>query len=266
MSGSDARSVAYLIKGWPRISELFIASEVHRLEELGVPLRLFAIKPGGEDRVHPVVDRIKAGATYLPRVTPLSATAFVPWLWRNLPLFRSSLWRTLRRHPLRLARAGAMALAQAWRDRPSWRSWPRKLYAWELLLAVALADEIDRAGDVRHIHAHFAHGATTVTWLASAITGLPFSFTGHAKDIYQVEQNPAGLLRRKMMAARFVATCTGANSEHLRSIAPEASVHRRATWARFASSASVAWCRRRATTCSCAPSVFSTTAVSRSKP
>ncbi len=33
-----ADRVAYLLKGYPRVSELFIASEIHRLETLGVAL------------------------------------------------------------------------------------------------------------------------------------------------------------------------------------------------------------------------------------
>ena len=57
------------------------------------------------------------------------------------------------------------------------------------------------------------------------LTGLPFSFTGHAKDIYRESLNPAGLLRRKMRAASFVVTCTGANREHLREVEPTADVH-----------------------------------------
>jgi len=217
-------AVAYLIKGWPRVSELFIASEVYRMEQLGLRVRLYAIKPGGEARVHPVVTLIEAPARYLPRTSPLSADPFPTWLRRNLPLFVPGLRRVMRRHPLRLARATAAALAQSVRARESRWTLPRGVYAAELLRAVALADALDAAGDVGHLHAHFAHGATTVAWLASLITGLPFSFTGHAKDIYQVSQNPAGLLRRKMRAATFVATCTRANYEHLRRIAPEANV------------------------------------------
>src|SRR6185436_16431628 len=81
------------------------------------------------------------------------------------------------------------------------------------------------AGNVRHLHAHFCHGATTVTWLASMMMGLTFSFTAHAKDIYCESLNPSGLLRRKMRAARFVVTCTDANREHLLKIEPRARVH-----------------------------------------
>ena len=53
-----------------------------------------------------------------------------------------------------------------------------------------------------------------------------FSFTGHAKDVYSAKLNPGGLLRRKLLAARFVVTCTEANRTHLLGLAPTARVHR----------------------------------------
>ena len=126
------------------------------------------------------------------------------------------------------------------------------------------------APEVRHLHAHFAHGTTTVTWLAAHDRRPPFSFTGHARDIYAPQLNPHGLLRRKLLAASFAVTCTEANVEHLRRIAPEARVHLvyhglNADFARLlgepppppaaqrprcACSASGGWSRRRASTCS----------------
>ncbi|MEA2246422.1 MAG: hypothetical protein QOH46_951 [Solirubrobacteraceae bacterium] len=219
-------TVAYVLKGWPRISELFIASEIYRLEQAGLKLRLYVIRPPDEAQTHPVVDRIAAEPVYLPATTSLSETTLFGWLRRNLRPFLPALRRTARRHPRGLAQATGIALAQCVRARNGRFAWPRKLYVKELLQAVALADELAGAPDVRHLHAHFAHGTTTVTWLASTITGLPFSFTGHAKDIYSGSLNPAGLLRRKLLAASFAVTCTEANVGHLRSIAPEAVVHR----------------------------------------
>jgi glycosyltransferase involved in cell wall biosynthesis len=218
-------SVAYVLKGWPRISELFIASEIYRLEQAGLRLRLYALKPGDEQR-HPVVERIRTQATYLPPTTLLSGVSLVRWLRDNFRPFLPALVRVSRRRPLGLLRAIAMAFAQAVRARRTrWSALP-KVYLRELLHATALADQLLDAPDVRHLHAHFAHGCTTVTWLAAAITGLPFSFTGHAKDIYKPSLNPAGLLRRKLLAARFAVTCTEANRRHLQAIASEATVHR----------------------------------------
>ncbi|MFN0089598.1 MAG: glycosyltransferase family 4 protein [Acidimicrobiales bacterium] len=223
MASGERSCVAYVLKGWPRLSELFIASEIARLEARGVPLRLYVLKPADEELRHPVVERIRAEARYLPAAGSISAVSARRWLADNLGAFRGGLAGSARRHPAGLARAAAAALAQSHRARKGRFAW-RKIYLKELLQAAALADEVDRAGDVGHLHAHFAHGTTTVTWLASLITGLPFSFTGHAKDIYNPALNPAGLLARKLRAARFAATCTDANRRHLETIAPDAAV------------------------------------------
>jgi glycosyltransferase involved in cell wall biosynthesis len=220
------REIAYVLKGFPRLSELFIASEIHRLERAGVRLRIYVIKPPDEDVRHPLVDRIRAPRNYLPATTSLSQTTMRSWLRANLPAFRPALGRVARRRPLGLGRALGFTLAQSLRARPRFWAPPRKLFVKELLLGVALADLLLDEPDVRHIHAHFAHGATTVAWVASMVTGLPFSFTGHAKDIYSPSLNPGGLLPRKLRAARFAVTCTETNREHLRLLAPEAEVHR----------------------------------------
>ena len=221
------RSIGYVLMGFPRVSETFIASEVHRIEEAGVPVRLFVIKPVEERERglrHQVVDAIRAEPDYLPDASSLTAPLH-RWRPAHLRPFAPALRRTARARPLGLARACATVLRQALRDRRTRFSGPRKIYVKELLQAVALADRLLAAPDVRHLHAHFAHGTTTVAWHAARIAGLPFSFTGHARDIYARELNPCGWLRRKLLAARFVVTCTEANRRHLESIAPEATVH-----------------------------------------
>jgi glycosyltransferase involved in cell wall biosynthesis len=222
---SAGTSVAYVLKGFPRISETFIASEIHRLERLGVRLRLFVLKPSDEPEHHAVVERIRAVPLYLPATSSISSRRVLPWLAENAGPFLPALGRVARRRPRGLLRAWVDALAQAVRARRRLLAAPRKIYLKEMLYAVALADRLLADPQVRHLHAHFAHGSTTVAWLASTITGLPFSFTGHAKDIYTESLNPAGLLARKMAAAQFVVTCTQANRAHLRAVNPSTPVH-----------------------------------------
>ncbi|HEX2551315.1 MAG TPA: glycosyltransferase family 4 protein, partial [Nocardioidaceae bacterium] len=183
------------------------------------------LKAADEEVQHDVVRRLRVRPDYLRQTTSLSGTGLFRWLGANLGQFRAALLRTARRHPLGLGRAAAQAFAQAVRARRGFLATPRKRYFKEFLLAVDLADRLDGSGDVRRLHAHFAHGTTTVTWLASTITGLPFSFTGHAKDIWTRDLNPAGLLRRKMDAASFVVTCTEANRAHLTSFGSSTPVH-----------------------------------------
>ena len=221
-------SVAYVLKAFPRLSETYINSEIHRLEQAGLHLRLYATKPPEplETGPHqPVVDRVRPAPVFIPRgdqrlrrVADHMASAQPETVPRPTGAHREAPAGGL-------ARATAAALAQAVRARPRHLSPPRKVYVKEFLQAVALADLLREARDVRQLHAHYAHGSTTVAWFASMITGLPFSFTAHAKDVYSEALNPAGLLRRKLLAARFAVTCTGANVQHLRSIAPEARVH-----------------------------------------
>jgi glycosyltransferase involved in cell wall biosynthesis len=213
--------------GFPRLSETFIASELHRVERAGMRVRLFVIKPVEERERglrHPVVDAIAAQPEYLPDSSALTAPLH-RWRPAHLRPFLPALERTLRRRPRNLLRVTGIALGQAMRDRRTPLSGPRKIYVKELLQAIALADRLLDAPELRHLHAHFAHGTTTVTWLAARIAGLPFSFTGHARDIYAPQLNPRGWLRRKLLAARFVVTCTEANVRHLRRIAPAARVH-----------------------------------------
>ena len=223
-AGGSGRSIAYVLKGYPRLSELFIASEIRRLEARGLRLRLYVIKPSDEQIRHAIIGEIEAQPEYLPAAGSVSSIAFRRWLAQHFASFAPSLRRMLARRPDRVLHAATLAGLQAIRARRGLR--PRKIYAKEFLQSVALADRLLDAPDVTHLHAHFCHGATTVTWLASVMTGLPFSFTAHAKDLYCPSLNPAGLLRRKVAAARFVVTCTEANRQYLRPLANGTPVHR----------------------------------------
>lgn len=215
-------AVAYVVKGYPRRSEIFIANEIHRMESLGLAVRLFAIKRSDEPDGFAIADRVVARPHHLPAVSSISGQTARAWLRANLGNHSASLGRVVRQRPGATARAATMALAQAWRARDGRRL--RKVYLKDFMHAVALADQVLADPSIRHLHAHFAHGATTVTWLAATMTGRSFSFTAHAKDIYEEKLNPAGLLARKLRAARFVATCTDANRHHLAGLAPNARI------------------------------------------
>jgi glycosyltransferase involved in cell wall biosynthesis len=221
----DRGTIAYVLKGYPRLTDTFITSEVYRMEQQGLRLRVFVIKPCTEPVPSDLLDKIAAKPVYMPDTTSMSKSSLFKWLSANLKHFMPSLRRVIRKHPLGVLRAAGAAFAQATRARKGFWVWPRKVYAKEFLQGVMLADMLEQAGDVSHIHGHYCHGATTVTWFASMMTKLPFSFTAHAKDIYLPSLNPAGLLRRKMDAARFVITCTDANRDYLENLASRTPVY-----------------------------------------
>lgn len=223
-SFSPAARVAYVVKGYPRLSELFIANEIYRVERLGLPLRLFAVKPADEQDRHQVTRETEVRPEYLPPVTSITNTHALTWVRRNVRSYRAPMRRVVLRNPLGFARALAAASSQSVRARK--RRWPRKVYLKEFFQATAIADEVLRDRSIRHLHAHFCHGSTTITWLAAEMAGVTFSFTAHAKDIYQAALNPAGLLERKLRSAAFAVTCTDANRVHLERVAPGAQIHR----------------------------------------
>jgi len=76
--------------------------------------------------------------------------------------------------------------------------------------ACLYASRVRRSG-CRHVHAHWATVSTSAAMLISRLSGAPFSFTGHAWDIFCDTR----LLAEKVDAARFVLTCTAYNRRHL---------------------------------------------------
>lgn len=123
---NDRGTIAYVLKGYPRLTDTFITSEVYRMEQQGLRLRVFAIKPCTEPVPCDLLDRIAAKPVYMPETTSMSKSSLFKWLSRNLKHFSPSLRRVIRKHPIGVFRAAWVAFAQAVRARKGFWSWPRK--------------------------------------------------------------------------------------------------------------------------------------------
>ncbi|MCC6537724.1 MAG: glycosyltransferase family 4 protein [Bryobacterales bacterium] len=207
--------IAYVLKAFGRTSETFITNEIYLLEQFGVQLRLFSLKTLTGQKRHGRLNAIAAPVTYLPETDELSECSFAQWLWRNVPKYFAAHRRVAARRPGAYVATLWEAVRMSFRYRASAWERPRKVFLKEFLQSGFIADQLSETPEVTHLHAHFCHGATTVTMFASALSGIPFSFTAHAKDIYLPELNPGDLLALKMRRARFAVTCTGANKTHL---------------------------------------------------
>ncbi len=194
MSTATAPVLGMILKGYPRISETFISNEILLLEKLGFAIHLFSMRRPRENFTHDSVKKIRAKVDYLPEtlIKPLPRL-----LYHNLCLaaekpgvYASALKAAYRRF-LRTHKSATIK---------------------HLLQAGYLAHRFLPASGVTHLHAHFAHSPTSVAMFTSHLSGLPFSFTAHAKDIYT--SNPEQL-REKIERARFVVTCTEYNRRHL---------------------------------------------------
>jgi len=222
---SSSSEVAYIMKGFPRVSEVFITNEIYLLERLGLRLRIFAVKGLSETKVHGVVENICAEVTYLPEDASVADSTFRVWLRTNLPQFISSHIELLRLRPFAYLQTFLRAAYFSVKYRSTFWSLKKSFFK-DFLRAGYIASKVIEAGTIGHLHGHFCHGSTVITMFVSQMTGLPFSFTAHAKDIYLPKLNPGDLLHKKIRQAKFVATCTDANRAHLQSLCPEVrSIH-----------------------------------------
>ncbi|MDQ3104684.1 MAG: glycosyltransferase family 4 protein [Actinomycetota bacterium] len=71
------------------------------------------------------------------------------------------------------------------------------------------------------VHAHFAHDPALVGLLLARLTGLPYSFTGHARDLLQI---PAESLAARATAATALVTCCTANADYIAATVPRTSL------------------------------------------
>jgi len=195
------RRLGMILKGYPRISESFISTEILLLESLGIPIEIYSLREPREDFSHDHIKEIRASATYLPEYV-------LPHLQ---VLLRSNiaLRKLLGPH---YSRCMAGAVRRAW-ERKKLATLRHFLQAGHLAAIRLMHDP------VTHLHAHFCHTPTSVALFASELTGLPFSFTAHAKDIYISEPDQ---LVRKIRKARFVVTCTRYNAQYLEDLARSA--------------------------------------------
>lgn len=190
-------TIAILLKGYPRLSETFIAQEIAALEARGLALTLVSLRhPTDKDR-HPVNARITAPVSYLPE-----------YLYQE-PLRLWRAWRIARRLP------GYRAARRQW-----WRDLRRDLtpnrvrrFGQALVLAAELPEK------VRWLHAHFLHTPSSVARYAGMMRGLPWSASAHARDIWTTSDWE---LAEKLADCRWAVTCTQTGQARLRALAPAA--------------------------------------------
>jgi glycosyltransferase involved in cell wall biosynthesis len=192
-------TVAIIVKGYPRLSETFIAQEILGLERRGVDLKIVSLRRPTDPARHPIHDEIAAPITYLPE-----------YLWQE-PLRCLRAWRRARKMPgYRAARS--VFLADLRRD-------PTPSRVRRFGQACVLASEMN--GTIDRLHAHFLHTPGSVARYAAFLQGLPFSLSGHAKDIWTT---PDWDLAEKLRDAAWTVTCSEAAAGRLRALSPGKSV------------------------------------------
>ncbi|SEO20684.1 Glycosyltransferase involved in cell wall bisynthesis [Salinihabitans flavidus] len=196
------RRLAVVVKGWPRLSETFIAQELVALEAAGHTLDIWSLRFPTDIKRHPLHDALGAQVRYLPEY--------------------------LHHEPLRVTRACARALIRprVWPALAAWlrdlRRDPTRNRVRRFGQACVLAAELPGGTDA--LYAHFLHTPASVARYTAILRGLPWGVSAHAKDIWT---SPEWEKREKLQSAThgatFLATCTGFGAEHLRALADDPS-------------------------------------------
>jgi len=198
---SERLRVAYLVKTFPRLSETFILNEILGVEELGLELEIFSLRklPPANEPVHPDVAKVKAPVRYIPSlIRPLWPPGLALLLFSHLALLFAA--------PQRYFAAARFHFGSG--------NSPRLK---DFLQAGYLGRALSR-GKFTHLHAHFANVPTTVAEIVKHLTGIGYSFTAHAKDVYLT---PPSELARKIKEAKCVLTCTAVNQRYLAGLADQ---------------------------------------------
>ncbi len=185
---SRPKRLAYLVMRFPAITETFVLREMVEVERQGLPLELYVVIPQREKVVHP------DARAYLPRMhtSPYLSLGVVlanlRWMLRK-PATYLRLWR------------------ETFHD--LWGTWNFLIRAILLFpKAATFAARMEEQG-IGHVHAHFATHTAFMAYVIHELSGITFSFTAHAHDIFIRK----AMLCRKVEAARFVAVISEFNRE-----------------------------------------------------
>jgi glycosyltransferase involved in cell wall biosynthesis len=194
--------VAYVLRSFPRLSQTFVLRELLALEAIGLQLVVVAITDPSEPFAQDEVARLDAPVVYLDRPAGWGAAV------------RDHL-EVLVRRPFRYL--GALARVARGRQIDQGYVAASRMHCFRQGVRLARLLLGGRIGRVEHLHAHFAHDPAFVAMLAGGLTGTPFSFTAHARDIYQVAP---GVIAARIEAAAAVVTICQANVDYLTRVAP----------------------------------------------
>ena len=176
--------IAYLTGEYPRATDTFIQREVAALRNLGFVIETCSIRRTGPEHIVGPEQAEEQARTF----HVLRATAGL---------------RGLRAHLRALRKPGRYfsTLKLAWQTAPkgiTGRLYNLIYFAESCTLAAHMQDR-----GVVHLHNHIAKASCTVAMLASALSGIPYSFTLHGPDIFFAPEH--WRLDAKIKRAAFVA-------------------------------------------------------------
>jgi len=185
-----ALRVGYVLKKFPRLSETFVVNELLGVERAGIEVSVFSLRAADDEPRHAMLDQLAADVTQLPRRQKVS--------------LGTMLSEVAERQGAEVADRLAAFMGMIPLDRQT----------SVLSQGIALAEEVTARG-LQHLHAHFVTVAAHTAHVAHVLTGVTYSITAHAKDIYR-HGIDTQLFRHVVEHSSTLVTVCDANEAHIR--------------------------------------------------
>ncbi|MEM7653723.1 MAG: glycosyltransferase family 4 protein, partial [Pseudomonadota bacterium] len=189
-------AVALILKGYPRLSETFIAQEILGLERLGVSITLFSLRHPTDKATHPIHDEISAPVIYLPEYLHRAP-------WTVIQAVRRM------RHAVGWRSAWSAFFRDLKRDRT--RNRVRRMGQ-----AFVFAEHLRKHPELSLIYAHFLHTPASVARYAALLLDMTWTCSAHAKDIWT---SPEWEIKEKLVEMEWLVTCTKTGADYLSGLA-----------------------------------------------
>jgi len=160
------KKIALVLKGYPRLSETFIAQEIRALELRGFDITLVSLRHPTDTSTHPIHQQIEADVLYLPEYLHIEPLRVLKAFYHVAK--RYSLSKVFKQFVLDLKRDTSRGRVRR--------------FGQGLVLAAEMPDGIEQ------MYAHFLHTPASVTRYAALVNDLPWSCSAHAKDIWTTEK------------------------------------------------------------------------------
>jgi colanic acid/amylovoran biosynthesis glycosyltransferase len=184
------KKVGYIMSRFPHLPETFILREMCEIERQGWQVELFPLIIQKQLLVH---EDVKHWLPRVHRMPLISARIFTETALaiKRHPRKFFSLWFRVVRENIASPRVLIRAMAV----------FPKAIYAARLM-----SDQ-----GIGHIHAHYATYPALAAWIIHHLTGISYSITVHAHDIY-VDRS---MLSTKLRDASFIAAISEFNRDFL---------------------------------------------------
>ena len=157
------KRIAYIVSRFPKITETFILFEIVELARLGTEVGVYSILRENEGVMHaeavPIVER----AHYCNLFSWAVLRSQLFWLRRSPARYLRAWWRSLSRNA-----ASPSFFLRAFAIVP---------------VAAHYARQMQEEG-IEHVHASWATHPALVAYVIRILSGIPYSFTAHAHEIY----------------------------------------------------------------------------------